>query len=250
MILHHAAGGPDDGAPLLLGGSLGTTLELWAPQLDALSEHHRVIRLDARGHGGSPVPSGPYTIGDLGRDVLDTMDALGLERASWCGLSIGGMIGQWLAIHAPDRIERLVLLCTSAHVAANWQERAETVRAAGSPEPLADATLGRWLTPPYAEAHPDTVAWLRGMLVGTDPEGYAGCCEAIGAMDLRGDVGRIAAPALVVAGAQDGSIGSEQGEALATAVPGARFERLDPAAHLCSVERAGEVNRLILEHLG
>lgn len=249
MILHHAIDGPDDAPPLLLGGSLGTALELWGPQLPALTERFRLVRLDHRGHGSSPAPPGPYVIEDLGQDVLETMDELGLQRASWCGISIGGMVGQWLAIHAPERIDRLVLLCTSAHVPSNWDERAETVRAAGSPEPLADTVLGRWLTPPYAAANPDTVAWLRAMLVGTDPEGYAGCCEAIGAMDLRADAGRIAAPTLVVGGAQDGSIPAEQGEALAVAVPGARFELLDPAAHLASVERADDVNRLIRDHL-
>jgi pimeloyl-ACP methyl ester carboxylesterase len=122
--------------PLLMGGSLGTTLAMWAPQLGQLVRRARVIRFDHRGHGGSPVPAGPYSIEDLGGDVLALMDRLGVERASYCGLSIGGMVGQWLAINAPQRIERLVLICTSAHLppASAWTERAATVRAAGSPE--------------------------------------------------------------------------------------------------------------------
>ncbi len=251
MILHHVPDGPEDAPPLLLGGSLGTTLEMWEPQLPALGGRVRTIRLDTRGHGRSPVPPGPYAIEDLGRDVLDTLDALGLQRVSFCGLSIGGMVGQWLGAHAPERLDRLVLLCTGAHLppASDWTERAATVREAGTVASLADTLLDRWLTRPYRDANPDTEAWLRAMLLGSDPEGYAGCCEAIGALDLRAGLGRIRAPTLVIGAAQDGSIPAEHGRAIAAAVPGARFERLDPAAHLASIERADAVGALILDHL-
>ncbi|MFD0576324.1 alpha/beta fold hydrolase [Dactylosporangium darangshiense] len=137
------------GAPfVLLGGVLGSNLDMWRPQLPRFGDRLRVVRFDHRGHGGSPVPAGPYEIEDLGRDVLALLDRLGIERASYCGLSLGGMVGMWLAAHAPERIERLVLICTAAHLppAEGWLDRARQVRAGGM-APVADAVLGRWFTP-------------------------------------------------------------------------------------------------------
>jgi 3-oxoadipate enol-lactonase len=249
--LHHAVDGSGDGRVLLLGGSLGTTLAMWEPQLAALSAVATVVRFDHRGHGGSPVPAGPYSIDDLGRDVLALMDDLGLQRVSYCGLSIGGMVGQWLAINAPERVERVILLCTGAHLppASQWHERAEAVRSAGTPEVLADAVVARWFTAPFADAHPDVVGHHRAMIAATDPDGYAGCCEAIAAMDLRQGLPSARVPALVVSGAQDPSIPAEHGRAIARSIPGARFELLDPAAHLASVERADAVSELVAAFL-
>jgi 3-oxoadipate enol-lactonase len=249
--LNCASSGPGDAPVLLLGGSLGTTLDMWDPQVPALSATRRVIRFEHRGHGGSPVPTGPYTIDELGADVLTLLDRLDLPRVSYCGLSIGGMVGQWLAIHAPERIDRLILLCTSAYLppASAWLQRATAVREAGTPEVVADAVLGRWFTPAFAASHRDVVARYRAMISGIDPEGYAGCCEAIAALDLRGGLPQITAPTLVVAGRQDPSIPPEHGEAIAAAIPGARIEILDPGAHLASVERAEAVTALIAEHL-
>ncbi|HZE04218.1 MAG TPA: 3-oxoadipate enol-lactonase [Solirubrobacteraceae bacterium] len=245
-----------DGAPdapaLLLGGSLGTTVAMWDPQVATLSQDHRLVRFDHRGHGGSPVPPGPYSMDDLGADVLTLMDRLGLERASYCGVSIGGMVGQWLAVNAPERIDRLVLICTSAYLppAENWHERARAVREAGTPEAVADAVLSRWFTPEFAEREPGVLHRHRTMICSIAAEGYAGCCEAIAGMDLRAGLGRVTAPTLVLAGAQDPAIPPEHGEAIAAAVPGARLEVLDPGAHLLNVERAGEVTELVAEHLG
>ncbi|HEY1569141.1 MAG TPA: 3-oxoadipate enol-lactonase [Solirubrobacteraceae bacterium] len=249
--LNCSASGPDDAPVLLLGGSLGTTLDMWEPQLPALAQSRRVIRFEHRGHGGSPVPTGPYSIDEMGADVLTMLDRLDLPRVSYCGLSIGGMVGQWLAVNAPERIDRLVLLCTSAFVPPpeGWHQRAATVREAGTPEVVADAVLARWFTPAYATSHHDIVARYRAMIAGVDPEGYASCCEAIAAMDLRSGLPGITAPTLVVAGRQDPSIPPDHGEAIAAAIPGARLEILDPAAHLASVERADAVNALITAHL-
>ncbi len=249
--LNCSASGPDDAPVLLLGGSLGTTLDMWDPQVPPLSDEHRVIRFEHRGHGGSPVPTGPYSIDDLGADVLTMLDRLDVPRVSYCGLSIGGMVGQWLAINAPERIDKLVLLCTAPYLppASAWTERAAAVREAGSPEVVADAVIGRWFTPGFAASHPDIVARYRAMICGVDPDGYAGCCEAIAGMDLRAGLPAITAPTLVVAGRQDPSIPPEHGEAIAAAVPGARLEILDPAAHLASVERADAVTALIAAHL-
>jgi 3-oxoadipate enol-lactonase len=249
--LHHVIDGPLDEAALLLGGSLGTTLEMWAPQVESLADRHQLVRFDHRGHGGSPVPNGPYAIADLGADVLALMDTLGLRRAAYCGLSIGGMVGQWLAINAPERITALIVLCTGAYLPPPdpGRQRAADVRAAGTPEVVADAVVGRWFTSAWAQAHPERVAAHRAMIAATDAEGYASCCEAIAAMDLRGGLGEITAPTLVIGGAQDPAIPVEHSRAIAQAVPGARLEVLDPGAHLASVERADIVTRLIADHI-
>lgn len=250
VALHHEVDGPEDAPVVLMGGSLGTTLRMWDGQAP-LARRLRLVRHDHRGHGASPVPPGPYEIEDLARDVLALLDRLGLERASYCGLSIGGMVGMWLGAHAPERIDRLVVLCSSAHVppASMWADRAAAVREAGTTEVIADTVVGRWLTPPYAAAHPRERERLRAMLVATPPDGYAACCGAIERMDLRADLGRIAAPTLVVSGADDPSIPPEHQRAIAAAIPGARLETLAPAAHLAAVERAEAVNELILDHL-
>ncbi len=249
--LYHEVTGPADGPALLLGGSLGTTLRMWDPQVPALSARWRVVRLDHRGHGGSPVPDGPYAIDDLGRDVLALLDRLGLERASWCGLSLGGMVGMWLAAHAPERIDGLVLVSTSAHLppASAYAQRAAAVREAGTPAVVADAVVGRWFTPGYASAHPNVVARHRAMIAATPAEGYAGCCEAIARLDLRADLGRIVTPTLVIAAADDPATPPPHGEAIARGVRGARLEIVPDAAHLASVQQPDVVNRLIADHL-
>ena len=197
------------------------------------------------------MPPGPYEIADLGGDAIALLDRLGIERASYCGLSIGGMVGLWLGIHAPERIDRLVLSCTSAHMppASAWAERAAAVRAAGTPEVVADTVVGRWLTPGFAAAHPQARARLRAMLCATDAEGYAACCGAIERMDLRPDLERIAAPTLVISGAEDAATPPEHQRLIAQAITGARHEILSPAAHVAAVEQAAAVNDLILEHL-
>ena len=171
--LHHEQAGRSEAPVLLLGGSLGTNLRMWDPQVAALGPRRRVIRFDHRGHGQSPAPPGPYSIADLGADALALMDRLGIDRADYCGLSIGGMVGQWLAINAPERIERVILLCTSAHLPPPdpWLERAATVRQAGTPAVIADVVVGRWFTAAYAEAHPDVVGRHRQMIIDTPAEG-------------------------------------------------------------------------------
>ena len=250
MIPNHQVEGAPDAPVLLLGGSLGTSLEMWDGQL-ALAGSLRIVRFDHRGHGQSPSPPGPYEIEDLARDVIDLMDALEIERAFYAGLSIGGMLGMWLGANAPERVERLVLICTSSQMgpATMWQERAATVRAAGTTEPIADAVVDRWLTPAFANEHPEARARLRAMLVSADPQGYAACCGAIERMDLRGELSRITAPALVISGADDLATPLEHQRVIAESIPGARHEIVSPAAHVAAVEQPEAVNRLILEHL-
>ena len=248
MIPHHVESG--DGPVVLMGSSLGTSHRMWDEQLP-LAERLRLVRYDARGHGSSPTPEPPYELADLAGDVLDLMDHLGLERASVCGTSLGAMTAMWLAAHAPERIERIVVVCSSAHMppASRWQERAAAVLAAGSTEPVADEIVARGLTPAFATEHPEVRARLRAELTSCDPVGYAACCGAIERMDLRADLSRIGAPTLVISGADDLATPVEHQQRIAAAIPGARHEILSPAAHIAPVERADAVNPLILEHL-
>ena len=250
MIVHHVVTGPADAPPLILSNSLGADLRMWDPQAGALAERFRLVRYDTRGHGGSPVPDGPYSIDHVGQDALALLDHLQIERAHWVGLSLGGMTGMWLAINAPERLDRLVLLCTSARLGPpeTWRERAETVRAQGT-EAVADAGVGRWLTERFREAHPDTAAWLREMIAATPDSGYAACCAVIEHMDLTPALPGITTPTLAIAGAQDPATPPEHAERIVAAIPGARLEVLDPAAHLANIEQPEAVTRLILDHL-
>ena len=250
VSLHHVLEGSEDAPVLILSNSLGTTLDMWDDQAPALRNQFRLLRYDHRGHGASPVPPGPYGIDDLGRDVLALLDRLEVERASFCGLSLGGMVGMWLADHAPERIDRLVLCCTSAKLGPpeNWTSRAATVRAEG-PEAIADATMERWFTPAFRENEPETVGRARRMLLGNPPEGYAGCCEAIRDMDLTVRLGNIRASTLVIAGADDEATPLDHAELIRDSIPEACLEVVEQAAHLANAERPEAVTQAILDHL-
>lgn len=251
ISLHHRIDGPPDAPPLLLGNALGTALDLWDPTLKTLTTRQRVIRYDHRGQGASPVPPAPYTIDDLGGDVLALMDRLEIERAAYAGISIGGMVGLWLAAHAPERITRVVACCTSAHPreVTDWAERAAAVRAAGTTAPIAEAIVARWVTPAFAQIHPEITERLLAMLVASPPEGYAGCCDALEVLDLREDLTRIRVPMLVIGAAEDEALPPAQARAIAAAVPGARFELLAGASHIPAAERPHELSALILNAL-
>jgi 3-oxoadipate enol-lactonase/4-carboxymuconolactone decarboxylase len=248
--LHHTDSGPAAAPPVVLAGSLGSTLAMWEPQARALSTVFRVIRVDLRGHGASPVPEGPYSMADLGGDVLRLLDRLGIGRAHFAGLSIGGMIGQWLAVHAPERVDRLALLATSPYMgpAQNWRDRAALALREGTGA-LADTVVERWFTPDFAKEHAAEVSVLRDQIAATAPEGYAGCCGAIEHWDVREDLARIQAPTLVVSGADDPSTPPrEHGALIAERVPGARLAVLDDAAHLLSWQQSAKVNTLLTAH--
>jgi 3-oxoadipate enol-lactonase len=248
--VHAEVAGPEGAPALVLSASLGTTLAMWDRVAPLLAERLRVVRYDMRGHGRSPVPEGPYSIADLCDDVVTLLDRLGVERASFCGISIGGMVGQWLGAHAPERFDRLVLCCSASYVpGGGFAERAATVREAGGTAQLAPGVVERWLTPGFAAERPDLRDWLLEMLVSSPAEGYAGCCEAVAGMDLREDRTRITAPTLVIGGAQDPSLPVEHSRAIAEAIPDARLEVLDPGAHLVAVERPQDVADLVLAHL-
>jgi 3-oxoadipate enol-lactonase / 4-carboxymuconolactone decarboxylase len=233
--LNYRIEGPDGAPVVMMASSLGTSLAMWDDQAPALSEHLRVLRYDHRGHGGSPVPPGPYTMEELADDAVALLDRLGIERVAFCGVSLGGMVGMTLALRAPERVERLVLCSTSRYLGPpeQWAERAATVRARGV-DALAPSVLERWLTP---AAPPEMVARLYSILRSTPAEGYAGCCEAIAGYDLRGALGAIAAPTLAIAAADDPSTSPEHLEAIVAEVPGARLHVLGAAAHLANVEQ-------------
>lgn len=249
--LHHVADGPDDGAVVVLSGSLGSDHRMWAPQVAPLTDAGlRVVRYDHRGHGRSPVPAGPYALDDLGSDAVALIDRLGVERVHWVGLSLGGMVGQWLGAHHPDRIASLTLCCTSARLGPPemWAERAALVRASGTGA-VAEAVVERWFTADWRAAHPERVRFHQEMVAATPAEGYASSCEAIGAMDLVEHLPGIAAPTLVIAGAQDPATPPEHGQRIAGGVRHGRLEILDPGAHLVSAEQPDKVGALIVEHV-
>ena len=247
--VHAVVEGRDDAPVLLLSNSLGSDLSMWDPQLPALTERFRVVRYDTRGHGRSPSSRGDLTIDDLTDDVVALLDLLGVAQAHVAGVSIGGMTGLRLAVREPQRVLTLAVLCSSAHTgnATSWEDRARTVRAEGSAA-IAERVVGRWLTPPYAAAHPDLVARLQAMVAAADDEGYAGCCTAIAQMDLRPDLHRITAPTLVVSGADDEAVPPEHQQAIADGVPGARLLSVSPAAHLANLEQPAVVAEALIAH--
>jgi 3-oxoadipate enol-lactonase len=242
VIPHHIVTGA--GEPLVLGNSLGSNLHMWDGQAEALAEHFTLIRFDARGHGESEVPPGPYAIEDFGRDVLDLLDHLEIERAHVAGISLGGMTAMWLAIHAPERVDRIIPTCTSANLGPpqNWIDRANAVREGGL-EAIAPTVAKNWVTD--AAMRPQ----LERMIASTPRDGYIAACAAIEHMDLLPDLPRITAPTLVISAKQDPSTPPEHGQAIADRIPDARFEILDGAAHLANLERGDELVRLYLEHL-
>lgn len=250
MKLHHELSGPEGAPVVVLGNSLGTTTALWDAQVPELEQRFRVLRYDHRGHGGSPPSTGPLRIDDLADDVLELLDALGFQRVSYCGVSMGAMVGMWLAGHAPERVDRLVLCCTTADYATArpWQERAAAVRAGGTGS-IAEAVVARWFTPELAERSPETVARYVAMLSTVDDESYAGCCEALAALDLRSVLPAIEAPTAVVAGAQDEATPPDRLRAIADAIPGAELTVLEGAAHLANVEAPGAVSEILWRHL-
>jgi 3-oxoadipate enol-lactonase len=250
LALAAPVSGPPGAPVLVLGNSLGTSAEVWDRQLRAFTEHFRMLRFELPGHGGSPAGQGPYTVGGLGRGVLALLDELGVDRAGYCGISLGGMIGIWLGAHAPDRIAALGLVCTSAYLppAQGWQSRAAQVRAGGMAS-ISAQVVSRWFPPSYAASEPAVIEAFTDGLERTDPEGYAGCCEAIAVMDQRPDLASITAPALVVAGADDPATPPEHGSVIAAGIPGARLEIVPGAAHLAAVSAAGPVTGMLVQHL-
>jgi len=241
--LFYELSGPENAPVVAFSNSIGTTLEMWDEQERALSHRFRVLRYDTRGHGRSPVAPGPVTIETLADDLAGLLAALGIGRAHLVGLSLGGMTAQCFATRHPDRLDHLVLMATAAHLPSGWSERAVLVREKGMGA-ITDAVLARWFTPPF-QSDP-RVAALRDRFLSNPPEGYAACCLAIGAMDLRPAIGTITAPTLIIAGADDPATPPAMSEDMRARIPGAELVVLPRAAHILNIEQAERVNRQLL----
>ena len=249
MTLHHRVDGAGERV-LVFSGSLGCTLELWAPQVGRLSNDFRIVRYDHPGHGGSPPPARGASIDDFADDVVGLLDDLEVERFSFCGLSLGGLVGLAVAARAEGRLDRLALCCTATKIAtpAHWADRAATVRTEGFTA-IADNLVARWFTARYAAAHPETVQRCRAMLVSTSPEGYARCCETLEAANLADRLEAIAAPTLVIAGEDDPVVSAAAAAELARGIRDSRLAVLPRAAHLPNVERPDAFNDELFAHL-
>jgi 3-oxoadipate enol-lactonase len=219
---------------VILSNALGTNRGMWQPQLPALEPRFRALRYEHRGR---------TSVGELAQDVVELMDASGVERASFCGLSLGGAVGMQLAVSAPERVERLVLACTTTRFPSGYRERAALVREQGT-GPVVDLTLDRWFTPRFGDREP-----YRRMLLEAPREEYARCCEAIAAWDFRDRLPKIDTPTLVIAGAEDPVTTHEQAEEIAAGIPHARLVVLPEAAHLANVEQADAFNDMLLDAL-
>lgn len=250
--LNYCFDGPQDGPVLVLSNSLGTDLHMWDEQIAAFSEHFRVLRFDTRGHGQSLVTEGPYSIDQLGCDVLAMLDQLNIDKVHFCGLSMGGLIGQWLGINAGERLHKLVVCNTAAKIGdpSVWDPRIETVLRDGKAAMVAlrDASIARWFTPDFAQAHPEKVRRITDMLAATSPQGYAANCAAVRDADFREQLSSIRVPLLVVAGTEDAVTPPSGGHFIQERVNGAEYAEFH-AAHLSNVQAGAAFSERVLAFL-
>lgn len=241
--------GDRDQPMLVMSSALGATRDMWGAQRP-LAAHHSLLLYDHRGLGASPAPPGPYTVGELGADVIALLDTLSVESASFCGVSLGGMVGLWIAANHPERINRLVVMATLSRLqpATRYTERAAMVRADGIGS-IASGVVARWFTPRFAREHPETLRRYEDTLAAMDAEGYASCCEAIATGDLRTDIHKVDAPTLIIVGAADPIVPASSAVMFGASFPDAYVAVVPDAAHLVNVEQPDIVNRLVLEHL-
>lgn len=249
MLLHYQIDGPEGAPVLVLSNSMGTTLSLWEAQIKALSERFRVLRYDTHGHGQT-IKRGKVTLAQLGEDVISLLDHLNIEKAYFCGISVGGLTGLWLARFAPERFYALVVANTAAKIGdqASWLSRARAVRQEGM-SVVAAGTADRWFTPAFRQHHPETVTQLVHALAKMDAEGYAEGCEALAGADLRAEISAITAPMLIIAGEFDPVTTVADANSLAKNIAGSQLVTL-PASHLSNVEAAGEFTAALLNYFG
>ncbi|SDV02469.1 3-oxoadipate enol-lactonase [Pseudomonas mucidolens] len=250
--LNYQLEGPQGAPVLVLSNSLGTDLHMWDTQMPAFTEHFQVLRLDTRGHGKSLVTEGPYSIEQLGRDVLALLDALHIQRAHFCGLSMGGLIGQWLGINAGERLLRLVVCNTAAKIGTPeiWNPRIEMVLRDGQAAMVAlrDASIARWFTADFSEANPGQAKRITDMLAATSPQGYAANCAAVRDADFRQQLSSITRPTLVIAGTEDAVTPPSGSQFIQAQVKGAEYAEF-PAAHLSNVQAGAAFSDLVLSFL-
>ncbi len=239
-----------DGAPvLMLSNSLGTDLHMWDDEAGEWAKHVRLVRYDRRGHGQSGVPQGPYSMERLGKDVLAILDALKIEKTSWCGLSMGGMVGQWLGANAPNRIDKLILSnCTEYYADKGpWNDRIKLVREKGLAHIVA-GNMERWFTKGFRDTHPDAIARFTKMFVATNLDGYIACGQAVRDMDHRALLPKIKAPTLIIAGRHDPATTLAMGESMRDRIPGAKLAVME-AAHISNVEQPQAYTETVLNFL-
>lgn len=247
--IYYELSGVSQGEVLMLGNSLGSNLHMWNKVAPMFEAGHRVLRYDMRGHGGSSVPPDPFTIRDLGGDVLFLLEHLGIDRVHFCGLSLGGLVAMWIGIHAPERVGRMVLANTAAHIGTRemWEQRIAAIETSGM-APLAMATLDRWFTPRYRNQHPQEMDAIREMIAATHPKGYVACCGVLRDTDLSAGMVAIEAPCLVITGTHDPATPASDGRALHSVLRRSEYVELD-ASHLSAWERAAEFGDAVLEFI-
>jgi 3-oxoadipate enol-lactonase len=251
--VHYTLNGPASAPVVTLSHSLATNLAMWEPQLNALAARYRVLRYDTRGHGGTDAPSGPYSLDQLAEDAVALLRALGIERTHFIGLSMGGMIGQVLALKHPEMLRSLILCDTSSRVPPEtksvWNERIRVTESQGM-EPHVEPTIGRWFTPPFAAKSPETVESVRTMIRQTNPQGYVGCCHAIKALDLTDRLPAIAVPTLIVVGEDDPGTPVAASRAIHERIRGSELVILKSASHLSNIEQSEAFTKALLDFLG
>jgi len=247
--LHYRMDGTRGKPVLVLSNSLGTDLDMWSPQIDALRPHFCIVRYDARGHGQSSVTPGPYTVEQLGHDVVALLDHVEAERAAFCGLSLGGVVGQWLGVHAPARLTKLVLANTAPKIGTPdvWNQRIAIVEDKGM-SAISDALIGRWFTPAFVERDPSTIARMKTMLERQPASGYVAACAAVRDADLRDEIARIEVATLIVAGKHDAVTTPADAAFAASKIRNAKTVELD-ASHLSNIEAAPAFTAALLDFL-
>src|SRR5579862_812845 len=237
--MHYDLSGPASAPVLVFSNSLGTNIKMWTPQVEALGERYRILRYDTRGHGQSAVTPGPYSVKRLAEDVVSLLDGLKLGEVSFCGLSMGGMVGMTLALRVPERIRKVVLCCTAAKLGSTetWNARITAVQKGGMAA-VTDAVLERWYTLPFRATAPEQIQQTKQMLLSTPPEGYVANCEAIRDEDLRERIARIQIPTLILMGKDDPVVPLADGRFMAERIRGSQYVEL-PAAHLANIEASG-----------
>ena len=252
ISVNYTLDGPATAPVVTLSHSLAADLAMWDPQMKALTAKYRVLRYDTRGHGATDAPAGAYTLAQLAEDAKALLQALGIPRTHWIGLSMGGMIGQILALSSPGLFQSLALCDTSSRVPAEarplWQERIKTAETQGM-DSLVEPTIGRWFTAPFREARKDVVDPVRTRIRTTNPHGYAGCCAAIATLDLTDKISAVKVPTLIVVGEEDLGTPVAASRAIQGQIAGSQLEIIKSAAHLSNLEQPEEFTRIITSFL-
>lgn len=247
--IHYQTFGDHTQPALVFSNSLGTNFSMWQPQIDALQHDFYIVCYDTRGHGQSSAPQGPYSIDQLGTDVIHLLDHLHIDKAIFCGISMGGLTGQWLAIHHPDRFNHVMVCNTAAKIGQEsaWNERAQLVREQGL-DGIASTAASRWFTERFIENHADIVTTLSNNLAAGSPEGYASCCEALSQADLREQLKDIRIPVLVVAGSKDPVTTVADGQYMVNNIKSSALFEID-ASHISNIEQPEAFNQALKQFI-